>query len=167
MNLRTFATPLAIGAFLLSAVTGVVMFFEVATQGNKVLHEWFGWALVLGVALHVTTNFRPFTAYFSRARPLSLAIIGVFATMLTFSFFAPGKQGKGSPSRAAVQALTRAPLSALSGVTGQTPEAMTAALVKAGFKVAGPEQTLAAIAGDDREDQDRAMAVLFPAPARR
>ena len=75
--IRKFATPLTMGAFLLSAVTGVLMFFHLDTGLNKAAHEWLSWAMVIGVALHIAVNYRAFSLYLKK--PLALGIVGVFA----------------------------------------------------------------------------------------
>ena len=58
MNLyaqRPWITPVVIGAFTLSAVTGVLMFFHLDSGLNKTAHEWLSWAMVIGVVLLALT----------------------------------------------------------------------------------------------------------------
>jgi len=69
MNLnphRPWITPLVIGAFLISAVTGVLMFFHLDSGLNKTVHEWLSWAMVIGVGLHVLLNVTAFKRYFTQ-----------------------------------------------------------------------------------------------------
>ena len=47
---REWVTPIAAGGFLISAVTGVLMFFHLDTGLNKVAHEWLSWVFLGGVA---------------------------------------------------------------------------------------------------------------------
>ena len=54
---REWATPVAAGAFLLSAVTGVLIFFHIDISLNKFVHEWLSWTLLGAVALHLAANF--------------------------------------------------------------------------------------------------------------
>ncbi|HEY1090516.1 MAG TPA: DUF4405 domain-containing protein, partial [Burkholderiaceae bacterium] len=66
MNLsaqRPWITPVVMGAFLLSAVTGVLMFFHLDSGLNKTAHEWLSWAMVIGVGLHVLLNMPAFKRY--------------------------------------------------------------------------------------------------------
>jgi hypothetical protein len=65
---REWVTPIAAGAFLLSAVTGVLIFFHVDSGLNKVVHEWLGWVLLGGVALHVIANFSGFRRHLGARR---------------------------------------------------------------------------------------------------
>jgi hypothetical protein len=46
---RERVTPIAAGAFLLSAITGVLIFFHVDSGLSKLAHEWLSWALLGGV----------------------------------------------------------------------------------------------------------------------
>ena len=50
---REWATPITIGAFLLSAVTGVLLFFHLDSGLNKLAHEWLSWVLLAAVAFDV------------------------------------------------------------------------------------------------------------------
>jgi hypothetical protein len=163
MKLRTFATPLIIGAFTLSAITGVLMFFESAVGLNKPAHEWLGLATVLGAALHVTTNWAAFKLYFKTSRPASLAIIGAFWLVLIGSFIAPGggKQRGPNPQRLALDALSRVPLSAVAPLAHRSPEEVVASLTAAGFTVTGADDTLEHLAGKEREAQGRAFGAIF------
>jgi hypothetical protein len=49
--LRSWATPLTIGAFFLMAITGVLMFFEWNTGLTTVVHQWFSWGIITGPQL--------------------------------------------------------------------------------------------------------------------
>ena len=62
---RSWATPIAAGAFLLSAVTGVLIFFHVDSGLNKAAHEWLSWLLLGGVVLHVLANLGGFKRHFA------------------------------------------------------------------------------------------------------
>ena len=56
---RRWATKLIIGAFLLMAATGVLMFFELDQGLVVVVHQWSSWILLIGAAGHLTLHFRP------------------------------------------------------------------------------------------------------------
>jgi hypothetical protein len=53
---RDWVTPLMMGAFLLAASTGALMFFHLDSVLNKTAHEWLSWALLGGVGLHAVVN---------------------------------------------------------------------------------------------------------------
>ena len=83
MNLTTqrpWITPVVIGAFLLSAVTGVLMFFHLDSGLNKTAHEWLSWAMVIGVTLHLLLNVTAFKRYFTQTT--GRVVIGLFVAVL-------------------------------------------------------------------------------------
>ena len=88
---RSWATPIAAGAFLLSAVTGVLIFFHVDSGLNKAAHEWLSWLLLGGVVLHVLANLGGFKRHFASRG--GLAVMGAFALALALSFIAPAAEG--------------------------------------------------------------------------
>lgn len=156
---RNWATPLTIGAFLLMAVTGILMFFHLDIGLNKEAHEWLGWAMVLGVAAHVAANWSGFARHFQRTS--TKAIVGLFALVLAGSFFLGGEEG-GSPARLAIQTLTQAPIDQVAALRGESSIALVTRLQAAGFTVKGPEQSLAAVAGQDREQLMKALNAALP-----
>ena len=99
-NIRAWATPLTIGAFLLSGVTGILMFFHLDSGLNKAAHEWLSWALVAGVGLHLAANFRAFKGYLKR--PRAMAVVAAFAVLLGVSFLPLAGEGRGSPVAAVI-----------------------------------------------------------------
>ena len=96
MNLnphRPWITPLVIGAFLISAVTGVLMFFHLDSGLNKAVHEWLSWAMVVGVGLHVLLNATAFKRYFTQTT--GRGVMGGMALVLVLSFIPVG--GRSDP----------------------------------------------------------------------
>ena len=62
-RMRKWATPITIGAFILSAATGIMLFFKLDLGLTKVVHEWLSWLLVAGTIFHVIANWRFMTSY--------------------------------------------------------------------------------------------------------
>ena len=165
MNLnphRPWITPLVMGAFLLSAVTGVLMFFHLDSGLNKLAHEWLSWAMLGGVLLHVLLNLPAFKRYFGQKT--ALTVMGVFALVLALSFV-PSAGAKKAPSYAApVRALASAPLPVLAQVLGKTPEALKADLAQAGLPVDNEGQSLQDLVGPELKKQVRTLNRLLPQP---
>ncbi|MEK7345627.1 MAG: DUF4405 domain-containing protein [Pseudomonadota bacterium] len=159
---RPWITPLVMGAFLLSAVTGVLMFFHLDTGLNKVAHEWLSWAMVVGVALHVVLNLPAFKRYLGQKT--ALAVMGLFGLVLALSFVSLPGSKTAPPYVAPLQALARAPLPVLAQVLGQSPEALQANLEKAGLPVDNPQQSLRDLVGPDLKAQVRTLNRLLPKP---
>lgn len=163
MNLnphRPWITPFVIGAFVLSAVTGVLMFFHLDTGLNKLAHEWLSWAMLVAVGLHALLNLPAFKRYFGQKT--ALVVMGLFALLLALSF-APMPGSKKPPSWGApLQALARAPLPVLAQVLGQSPQALEAQLEKSGLTVDHEQQSLQDLVGPDLKSQVRVLNQLLP-----
>ena len=159
MNIRRdWITPITIGAFLLSAVTGVLIFFHLDSGANKFMHEWLGWALVGAAALHALANFAGLNAHLNSRR--GRALIGVFVLALLISFAPIGDRDE-PPFAAPVRALAKAPLATLAQVAQVTPEQLRGDLAKAGLQPASDQQSLAELVGPDPQRQMHVLADLL------
>lgn len=157
---RSWATPLIAGAFLLSAVTGILIFFHLDRGLNKPAHEWLGWALVAGGLFHVIANFAAFKQHL-RGR-MGQGLIGVFALILLLSGFIGG-EGEKPRFASAVQALAQAPLPLLAQVAQISPDEVERRLQAAGLNHQPEQQNLQAIVGTGLRQQIAALnAVLAP-----
>jgi Domain of unknown function (DUF4405) len=156
---RDWITPLTMGAFLLSAVTGVLMFFHLDSGLNKAAHEWLSWALLAGVAGHVLTNVVGFKRHLAGAR--GRALVGAFALVLGVSFLPLGGSGGEPPFVAPVRALGQAPLPVLAQVAGLNTAQLRQRLAQAGVQVADDQQTLAQLVGPDTRKQLGVMKRVF------
>lgn len=158
---REWATPLTIGSFGLMAVTGLLMFFHLDSGLNKTAHEWLGWVMVAGVALHALANWLAFKRYFVNSS-LGRGILLASALLLAATFVPlPGAGGGMSPPALAIQALSRAPLVQVAPLTGRPVEQLLADLNGAGIPLSSPDQSLASVVGKDRERMGRAIGVMF------
>ena len=156
-TLRTWATPLTMGAFLLLAVTGVLMFFHLDRGLNKFAHEWLSWALLAGAAVHVTVNWNAFKMHLKR--PMALGIVALFAVLLGLSFIGP--KG-GSPVRAVMDGVSDAPLVAVATIAKKTPDEIATLIKGAGLSATNPAtDTLATLAAGDRKKVHEALNLIF------
>lgn len=164
MNIeRQWVTPIAAGAFLLSAVTGVLIFFHLDSGLNKVAHEWLSWVLLGGVGLHVAANFGGLKRHLTSKRGAGL--VGLFAVLLGLSFVVPAAPKKEPPFMASVQALSNAPISTLALVAKRSPQEVRATLAAEGFSAVSDEQSLGELAGPDMGKRMRLLRkVLAQAP---
>lgn len=159
---RDWATPLTIGAFALMAVTGLLMFFNLAGDLNKLAHEWLSWVMVTAVALHATVNWQAFKRHLL-GNATGRAILVLSALVIAGSFVAlPGQaQGDGPPPMLALCAVMSAPLATVAPLTGRSVTALLTELKQAGMVLAGPEQSLASVVGGDRGREAVALNILF------
>lgn len=156
---RSWATPLVAGAFLLSAVTGLLIFFHLDRGWNKPAHEWLGWALIAGALFHIVANFSAFKQHLRQRKGQSL--IGLFMLILLLSFAGGGDEKPRFAST--VQALAQAPWQLLAQVAQLSPAEVDRRLEAAGLKRQPEQQNLQALVGSDLRQQVTALnAVLAP-----
>lgn len=157
-SLRTWATPLTTGAFLLVAATGILMFFQVQPGFIMGAHKWGSWLFLIGVAGHVTVNFRPFTNHLKSRWGRSS--VGLFAMVLAASCFTWGARTGGQFLAAIERDLVGAPLASLAVLT-RTPSEVLVRRLEAHGIVARKEQTVRDLAGDSSRQQLRILEVVF------
>lgn len=85
------ATPLVSGACIISAVTGLLLFFDFETGLVEPAHKWLGWLLLSGILLHLVLHRKQFTAYLS-SKPTT-AVIGTGVVVALLSVY-PGSGEK-------------------------------------------------------------------------
>lgn len=163
MNLnphRPWITPLVIGAFGLSAVTGVLMFFHLDSGLNKTAHEWLSWAMVIGVTLHLLLYVNAFKRYFTQTT--GRLVVGAFALVLALSFI-PAGGAKSEPGFAPpVRALAQAPISVLAQVAGLSTEEVKTRLQAAGINASSEQQSVADLVGSDLRRQIGVLTQVLP-----
>ena len=160
MNIaRNWVTPVTAGAFLLSAVTGILIFFHVDSGANKFVHEWLSWVLLIGAGLHVLANLSGFKVHLRASRGRWL--MGLFVAVLALSFLPMGEGGGEPPFVAPVRALNQSDMTTLAHVARLTPAELRDRLGKAGFAVQSDQQTLAQLVGPDERRQMRVLSGLF------
>lgn len=164
MNLsaqRPWITPVVIGAFFLSAVTGVLMFFHLDSGLNKTAHEWLSWAMVIGVGLHVLLNMPAFKRYLKQTT--GRLVIGAFALVLALSFIPAGGNSGSEPGFAPpVRALAKAPISVLAQVAGTSTDDVKAKLQAQGLTVTSDQQSVADLVGPDLRKQIGTITKVLP-----
>ena len=156
---REWATPVAAGTFLLSAVTGVLIFFQIDSGLTKFVHEWLSWVLLGAVALHLVANLGAFKRHLVTRR--GQVLIGAFALILVLSFFSPGSQKSEPPFAPPIRALSAAPLTTLAQVAKLGPEQLRERLTTAGLQPTSDQQSLADLTGPDLRKQVQVMSTLF------
>jgi hypothetical protein len=158
IQLRSWATPLTMGAFLLMLATGVLMFFGWDRALTAEAHKWFSLLFLTGVGGHITANVRPFLNHLkSRWGKTSIA---AFTVVLAASFFSWGLITGPQLERPIKGTLIDAPLSALAGVTDTTPDALVLKLKARGIK-ATSEQSVRDLSAEYRVDENRLLAIIF------
>lgn len=156
---REWVTPIAAGAFLLSAVTGVLMFFHLDRGFSKPAHEWLSWALLGGGLLHVAANFRGLANHLRRQR--ARLIVGAFAALLAASLLVPVGGERGEGGIPALEALAAAPLASVAPIAGLSEAQVIERLRGAGFDANSPRQTFNDLTGGEFRRRVQAMNAVF------
>jgi hypothetical protein len=131
------------------------MLFHVGRERLMAAHEWIGAIVVLGVALHVWTNWRAFTRHFRTAIGLgtSIGVLTVGALLLS--------HGHPDVEAQARLMLTDARLEVVAELRRERPAVLVARLQAAGWRVAGPERTLREIARDSGRSERHLLMLLL------
>lgn len=158
-NHRKWSTPLTIGTFLITGVSGVLLFFHLGEGLVKEAHEWIGIAFVIGALLHVNTHWAPFKRYFSLGLPRAV-MASVLVGSLVF-MAASGHEEGGNPMVAAVKTLENAPLTLVAQLQSRDTDDLHKQLEAAGFEVTDNFTTLKTIANNSGRSERELIALLF------
>ena len=157
-TIKSWATPLAIGSFTISAVTGLLIFFDLEIGIIEPVHKWLSWLLVAGVLLHLSSNWKQFTGYFSKKPALGIigaALIVAVASLLPI--FGEKEEGKGGgkerTGKVAAQLLESSSLETVALVTRITQQHLVEELGKNGIIVKNPSLTIQQIASTNKKSE--------------
>ena len=149
-TLKSWATPLAIGAFTISTVTGLLIFFDIEIGMIEPVHKWLSWLLVAGVLFHVVANWNQFSGYFSK-KP-ALVIIGAALLVTTLSMLPQfGDEKKENPGKVVGQLLEASSLETVALVVRSTPAQLIAKLAGNGIVVSDQSLTIKQIALNNKK----------------
>jgi len=163
IKMRKWATPVTIGAFALSAISGIMMFFHLNSTLVKVIHEWGSCFLVIAGLFHVAGSWQAFVRYFSR--PAARAIMAVFA-LLIIAFFLPTGglaegNGKKLPPALLSRALPEASFSTIAKIAQHQPEELMKELELKGIVVTDKEEAIHKITvRNNKQDVDILKAIF-------
>lgn len=156
---RKWVTPITAGAFLLSAVTGVLIFFHLDSGADKPVHEWLGLLLIAAAILHVTANFAGLKLHLATLR--GQLLIGAFVIVLLVSFTFIGNESGEPPFVQPIRALAQAPLTTLAQVAQVTPKELRTRLSQAGIESTSNAQSLSELVGVDTRKQMQVLGTVL------
>lgn len=161
--LQRQATPFTTSLFVISAVSGVALFFHVGTAWFREMHEILSLVLLVPFALHVWRNWPAFVGYFKRGA-MTAAIVGGLVLSGLFVYEAESGGSAGNPMMTLATRAQQAPLSALAPLLGITDAALVDRLKAAGIADATAADSLAGIAARTGRDAFE-MAAIATTPA--
>ncbi len=161
--LRNWSTPITIGAFLISGLTGVLIFFHFGEELLHGVHEWLGLALVVGGLLHIGRHWKPFARYFTRRA--SMTVIGLLLVAALGVMTVSGHEDDHGPVRAVMHHIESSSLNVLATLQHRPADDLRQQLTQAGFQVASLEESPATIAVANGTDSRELVSLLFSGAA--
>ena len=158
-KLREWATPITIGAFALSAVTGIMLFFRIELGLIKPVHEWLSWLLVIGTIFHLIANWKASIKYISK--PIGKGILIFFLVLICVAFIPLGGKSKGSPEKRMVRNLIQNPLSEVALIAEHNPDEAINILKSKGINIDNKEQTIQDIAAKNKKSPMDVLGIIF------
>lgn len=161
---RNGVTPFTLGAFMLCAVTGILLFFKVHIGLVKPAHEWLSGLMVVAAVFHLARNRRAFTHCLTRTA--GKAVVAVFFLLLGASLlpFGGGHGDAGNrrhQSEQITEALTYAPLATVAKIVNRPPEETLQILWAKGVKAQSMEQSIQEIAEENSQGAMDVLSILF------
>lgn len=154
-----YGTPLTVGLFLVSTVSGVALFFHLGTNLFREMHEILSLVLLVPVVLHLWRNWPGFKNYFRRAAMrISLALCLIAAGAYVYAGWS--KPSGGNPAIALMGAAQKAPIAHLAPVLGLTADGAVKRLQDAGFGPLDANDTVAGLAAKMKTSPMAIMARL-------
>jgi hypothetical protein len=163
-TLKSWATPLAAGAFTISAVTGILIFFDIEIGIIEDVHKWLSWLLVGGIFLHILSNWKQFSGYFSRKTGVALIGTALLITIAsTLPIFGEDEEDdeKDNSEIIAAKALSSSSLNTVSLVIKTSPQLLVEKLEKSGIVVKDPMLTIQEIARNNGKNEKDVLGSLL------
>ncbi|MGB8247638.1 MAG: DUF4405 domain-containing protein [Chlorobium sp.] len=158
-SMKSWATPLAIGSFIILAVTGLLMFFKIEGGYIKPVHEWLSWLMVAGVVLHTVANWKAFLSYFSKIPAVSIISVAVVVTAL--AVFMPASREGGNPKMKMMKSIESARLETVAELAGKESGEIIATLAGNGISVSDPSMTIRQIAKANQKKEMEVLGLVF------
>ena len=158
-SLKSWATPVVIAGFTVSAVTGLLLFFHASPGLVKPVHEWLSWALVAAAVIHTVANWRQFKSYFTQKPAIAIMAGGVLITLS--ALLAPVSAPSGNPMMRISKALASSPLESVAGIARITPDEAIKTLEKSGMKVSSSSESIREIAVQNSRKENDVLFLLF------
>ena len=162
-HLLRYATPLITGLFLISLISGVMLYFHLLGGYVRSMHELLSLVLIIPFVLHLWRNWRAFLGYFKR--PSFLVSIAVCMVAAGYFVATAGPQrgrerGGLPPQFALVHKMMGQTPEKLAPLFGKTPEQLVEQLKAAGFKDALAQISMSEIAAKAERDENAIVALL-------
>lgn len=157
-NTRPWSTPMTIGAGILVATTGLMMFF-VSEEPFKFVHELGGVLFSVAILLHVLSHRRSFANYFRQRRALAILVVAWASGISLLTASAVLELGEADAL--IVERTESAPLALLAPVVGLDVGQVVDRLEDAGLVVDDPQTSVRQLAQQYGADTDDLLRLVF------
>ena len=158
LKIRWLATPLIIGAGIFVAITGLLMFF-VTGDPFRFAHEIVGVGFAVGIVLHILSNWRPFTRYFSQRGAIGIIALGWVVGISLVATTAI--QGTEDAEERVVHQIEQTPIQLLAPVVNMELGALVARLKADGLVVDDPKMSVEQLADKHGADTEDILLLIF------
>ncbi|WP_316979345.1 DUF4405 domain-containing protein [Shumkonia mesophila] len=162
--IQRYATAATASLFLVTGISGLLMFFHVGGKMFTSLHEWLGLLFVAAAALHVVRNGRGMVKLMKTAR--GWVLFGLTGIAAAAFIMASSGSSASNPVMDLVRAVEKAPIATVAPVLGVTVEDLAVRLRGAGVDVTGADQTFAELAAGQGTSSLRLLAAAVRPAAR-
>ncbi len=143
--MNKYATTFTTTLFLVSAVSGVFLFFHLYGSTFKAMHEWLSMVLLVPFVFHVAKNWRPFVTYFKR-KTIYLPLVATLVASLGFGIVSTTGGAGGSPVGRVFAALENATVAEVAPLFDKSSEDLATLMRNEGYTVGADGETLRTIA---------------------
>ena len=158
------STAATIGLFLVSGITGIMLFLKIGEGAVKGVHEWLSVAFVLACILHVIRHWRPLQRYFAMRFFWGITVVVMLLAVVMMVPGTGGPHGPGggrNPMMQVMGVLSDAHLEHLALTMNTTSDKLVEKLRAAGITVQNPQQTLKEVATGSNCDLRQVMSVVM------
>ena len=155
-------------SFVITSVTGVMLYFHVRAGSTEALHIWIGFLMIAAAFLHIARNWRQFLGYFRKpafyGAVVATAMIGAWLSFPVMLGTQTASEGGRPNLRSAItisQAVSGASLSDLAPLVHTDANGLMAKLSEMGVAASDPAATLQSVADSaGKSAQELAAALL-------
>ena len=143
------ATVVTAITFVISGVTGVMVFFHLGSDYVMGLHEWLGMAMVVAAALHLTRHMKALGKQLQKPRAKVWLATGLLATAFFIGSAVYAPSG-GNPMKAYAHQSMDASVSAVGSVLNLSDSDVLTRLESAGFTGIALDRTVNELASQNQ-----------------
>ena len=160
---RYWITPFTMGAFVLTGITGMLMFFKVRSGLVTPVHEWFSWALVIGGVLHVVDHWAGIRKHLEGKWGKGFVAGALILVALAVWPWSASEEHE-RRSNPAEAILAKASVAQVAAIAGVSTESVIAGMERAGAPGVTSAQTVAAVSEASGRPVGRLLAAALRGP---